>query len=90
MIFSSNLLYSLHFINFHSTLCNNLQSDIIYSPTLGTSADVPDVPCPTPLSLRTNKDNAHARIGCAQLVALAESCAQLAIFLERTLLPTVQ
>ena len=29
----------------------NLKSDIIYSPILGTSADVPDVPCRTPLAL---------------------------------------
>ena len=29
--------------------CINLQSDIINSPTLGTSANVPDVPCRTPL-----------------------------------------
>jgi len=53
MIFSSNLLYCLHFINFCDTFSINLQSDIIYSPTLGTSADVPDVPCPTPLSVST-------------------------------------
>ena len=51
MIFSSNLLYCLHFINFCSTFSINLQSDIIYSPTLGTSADVPDVPCRTPLGV---------------------------------------
>ena len=51
MIFSSTLLNSLHFINFCSTFCNNLQSDIIYSPTLGTSADVPYVPCRAPLPI---------------------------------------
>ena len=51
MIFSSNLLYCLHFINFCSTSSINLQSNIIYSPTLGTSADYPDNPCRTPLPL---------------------------------------
>ena len=51
MIFSSNLLYCLHFINFCSTFSINLQSNIIYSQTKGTSADVSDVPCRTPLHI---------------------------------------
>ena len=32
--------------------CINSQSDIIYSPTSGTSQDIPDVPSPTPLAKR--------------------------------------
>ena len=48
MIFSSNLLHCLHLINFCSTFSINLLSDIIYSSTSGTSADVP---CRTPLRI---------------------------------------
>ena len=40
------MIFSINFLNI---FCINLQSNIIFSPTLGTSADIPDVPCPTPL-----------------------------------------
>ena len=49
MLFSPKTWYFHNLINFFSICCINLQSDIIYSPTLRTSADVADVPCPTPL-----------------------------------------
>ena len=40
----------------------NFQSNIIYSPTSGTSQDVPDVPSPTPLRVGTDLRKSY-RIG---------------------------
>ena len=42
-------MFSLNFHGFLVTFHSYLQSDIIYSPTLGTSMDVPVIPFPTPL-----------------------------------------
>ena len=41
--------YFYSFVSYFKSFCINLQSNIIYSPTSGTSPDVPDVPSPTPL-----------------------------------------
>ena len=49
--FISNLSYSLYFKRFLNSFCINLQSNIIYSPTLRTSPNIPDVTYRTPLSV---------------------------------------